>query len=53
MDKYFSYFPTMFYDAVQDGTTSPKVVTDLLRRVKVRDEIKNNVAAFSTYVVPR
>ena len=52
MAKYFSYFPTMFYDAVQDGTTSPKVVTDLLRRVKVRDEIKNNVATFSTYVVP-
>ena len=48
MAKYFSYFPSMFYDAVQDGTTSPKLVTDLLRRVKVRDEIKNNVAAFST-----
>ena len=52
MGKYFSHFPTMFYDAVQDGTSSPKVVTDILRRVKVRNEIKNNVSAFSSYRVP-
>ncbi len=52
MGKYFAHFPTMFYDAVQDGTSSPKVVTDILRRVKVRNEIKNNVSAFSSYRVP-
>ena len=48
---YFSHFPKIYYDAVQDGTTSPKLVTDILRRVKVRDGIKNEVSTFDKYQV--
>jgi len=51
MAQYFTYFPKMYYDAVQDGTTSPKLVTDLLRRVKVRDGLKNQTAIFNKYQV--
>ena len=40
MAHYFTYFPQMLYDAVQDGTTSPVLVTNILRRVKVKDSIK-------------
>ena len=34
MSHYFTYFPQMLYDAVQDGTTSPVLVTNILKRVK-------------------
>ena len=51
MAHYFSYFPKMYYDAVQDGTTSPKLVTDILRRVKIRDGLIDEVSAFATYRV--
>ena len=51
MPQYFTYFPKMYYDAVQDGTTSPKLVTNILRRVKVRDGIKNETAMFDKYQV--
>lgn len=51
MAQYFSHFPKMYYDVVQDATSSPKLVTDILRRVKVRDGIKNNVILFDKYRV--
>ena len=51
MAHYFTYFPQMYYDAVQDGTTSPVLVTNILRRVKVKDAIKNDVALFDKYRV--
>ena len=51
MAHYFSYFPQMFYDAVQDGTTSPVLVKNILKRVKVKDAIKNDVALFDKYRV--
>ena len=51
MSKYFTYFPKMYYDAVQDGTTSPVLVTNILRRVKVRDGLKNETAVFNKYQV--
>ena len=49
--QYFDHFPKMYYDAVQDGTTSPKLVTDILRRVKVRDGLKNETSTFDKYQV--
>ena len=51
MAHYFTYFPQMYYEAVQDGTTSPVLVTNILRRVKVKDSIKNDVALFDKYRV--
>ena len=51
MAHYFTYFPQMLYDAVQDGTTSPVLVTNILRRVKVKDSIKDDVALFYKYRV--
>ena len=51
MSHYFTYFPQMLYDAVQDGTTSPVLVTNILRRVKVKDSIKDDVALFDKYRV--
>ena len=51
MAHYFSYFPKMYYDAVQTRSTSPKLITDFLRRVKVRDGIKNQAVMFDKYRV--
>ena len=51
MSHYFSYFPQMYYDAVQDGTTNPVLVKNILKRVKVKDAIKNDVALFDKYRV--
>ena len=49
MAQYFTYFPKMYYDAV--GNNNPKLVTNILRRVKVRDGIKNDVSLFDKYQV--
>ena len=46
---YFEMFPLIPYDSLGDG--NPKDVTNILRRVKVRSKIKNNVALFDTYTV--
>ena len=46
---YFEQFPLIPYDA--EGTGNPRDVTNLLRRVKVRSNIRNNSALFDTYVV--
>ena len=49
MAQYFSYFPKMYYDAV--GNKNPKLVTNILKRVKVKDVVKNDVALFDKYQV--
>ena len=49
MAQYFTYFPKMYYDAV--GNNNPKLVTNILKRVKVRDGIKNDVSMFDKYQV--
>jgi len=51
MAHYFTYFPQIYYDAVQDGTTNPVLVTNILRRVKVKDAIKDDVALFDRHRV--
>ncbi len=48
--QYFENFPKIIYDITGRGDF--KVVTDLLRRVKVRDGIKNNISLFDKYNVP-
>ncbi len=47
MAHYFKYFPKMVYDIKGDG--NQKLVVDILRRVKMRDGIKNNVALYDKY----
>ena len=46
---YFSKFPKILYDIKQDGTS--KVVTDIFRRIKVRDKIKDNISLLDKYDV--
>ena len=51
MPKYFETFPKRLYDIANTG--NPKLVTDIFRRLKVRDGIKDNLALYATYdVVP-
>ena len=51
MPQYFETFPKRLYDMANTG--NPKLVTDIFRRMKVRDSIKDNAALFATYnVVP-
>ena len=40
----------MLYDI--DNTKNFKLVTDIFRRIKVREQLKENAALFSTYDVP-
>tara|TARA_Y100001937_G_C7037870_1_gene293212 strand:- start:41 stop:568 length:528 start_codon:yes stop_codon:yes gene_type:complete len=49
MSQYFKYFPKLYYDAVGNG--NPKLVTNILKRVKVKDGVKNDVALFDKYQV--
>ena len=49
MAGYFEYFPQFTYDVKGDGTA--KLVTDILRRVKVRNQIRDNVSFFDKYNV--
>ena len=46
---YFSNFPSIVYDA--SGNFNFKVVTNLLRRVALRQKIKENTLVFDTYDV--
>ena len=46
---YFNKFPTVMYTNVENG--DPKRVTNLLKRVGVREPIKSNSPAFSKYIV--
>ena len=51
MQQYFETFPKRLYDLKGDGRQT--LVTDIFRRVKVRNNIKDNLALMSTYdVVP-
>ena len=47
MPKYFETFPKRLYDINNDG--NQKIVTDIFRRLKVRDNIKDNLALFASY----
>ena len=44
---YFKKFPQIVYDS--DGTGKFKDVTNLLRRVAVRSQVKENATLFDTY----
>tara|TARA_B100000900_G_scaffold219239_1_gene185805 strand:- start:4936 stop:5460 length:525 start_codon:yes stop_codon:yes gene_type:complete len=46
---YFSLFPKGYYDLKGDG--NPKIVTDLMRRVKVRAKIKDEASLYDSYDV--
>ena len=46
---YFKNFPVIPYDSTGDGTI--KFVTNLLRRVAVRQKVKTNVLLYDTYDV--
>ena len=50
MAKYFETFPKLLYDI--DNTKNFKLVTDIFRRIKVREQLKENAALFSRYDVP-
>tara|TARA_Y100000310_G_scaffold143193_1_gene142602 strand:+ start:181 stop:708 length:528 start_codon:yes stop_codon:yes gene_type:complete len=47
--QYFKEFPKIIYDITGRGDF--KLITDLLRRVKVRDGIKSNISLFDKYDV--
>jgi len=47
MAQYFETFPRRLYDINNSGNT--KLVTDIFRRLKVRDEVKDNAALFARY----
>jgi len=49
MPNYFSYFPQIYYDAVGNGNF--KIVTNLLRRVKIKKGLKEVGAFFDEYDV--
>lgn len=49
MAQYFNTFPRRLYDIDNSGNT--KLVTDIFRRMKVRDSIKDNAALFARYDV--
>ena len=42
MPQYFETFPKRLYDL--DNSGNPKIVTDIFRRMKVRENIKDNMA---------
>lgn len=48
--SYFSKFPKGYYDIKGNGQV--KLVTDLLRRVKVRSKIRDETSLYQTYDVP-
>jgi len=47
--NYFSRFPKITYDILGNGAV--KVVPDILRRIKIRDAIKDNVSLLDKYDV--
>ena len=49
MPKYFETFPNRLYDIKGDGNLT--IVTDIFRRMKVREGLKDNMALMSTYDV--
>ena len=49
MPQYFESFPKRLYDLKGEG--NQKIVTDIFRRMKVRDTIKDNLSLYATYDV--
>ena len=49
MPKYFETFPNRLYDIKGNGNLT--IVTDVFRRMKVREGLKDNMALMSTYDV--
>ena len=47
---YFNYFPQLIYDMKNNG--NEKLVTDLFRRVKIRDAILDEASLYEHYYVP-
>jgi hypothetical protein len=47
---YFSYFPKGLYDLKGDG--NQKLVTNLMRRVKIRSKVLNEASLYDLYDVP-
>ena len=47
MPKYFETFPNRLYDIKGDGNLT--IVTDIFRRMKVREGLKDNMALMATY----
>jgi hypothetical protein len=46
---YFNYFPTMIYDI--KGDKSYRLVTDIIKRIKVRNAVKDGLVIFDKYDV--
>ena len=49
MPAYFSKFPQIYYDAAGEG--NPKLVTNLLRRVQIKEGLRESGALFDLYEV--
>ena len=49
MPAYFSRFPKIYYDAAGEG--NPKLVTNLLRRVQIKEGLRESGALFDLYDV--
>ena len=49
MPKYFETFPNRLYDLNGDGKFT--LIKDIFRRMKVRENIKDNMALYATYDV--
>ena len=47
MPSYFNQFPKIYYDAVGDGNY--KLVTNLLRRVQIKEGLRESAALFDLY----
>ena len=47
--SYFNYFPTTMYDPAGDG--SAKMVTDIMKRVRVRSNMKKEIVMMDPYDV--
>ena len=45
--SYFNYFPTTMYDPAGDG--SAKMVTDIMKRVRVRSNMKKEIVMMDPY----
>ncbi len=49
MSKYFDLFPKINYDIFQDGTGNTIQFTNILTRLKISDDIKNNLYSYYEY----
>ena len=50
MAQYFETFPKILYDI--NNTKNYKLVTDIFRRIKIRESLVDNAVLYSTYDVP-